>query len=54
MLVAEYRAQAAGEITVVDLASPPSRIDSSPAPAIIPVTNPAPTTTATPEPEREP
>jgi N-acetylmuramoyl-L-alanine amidase len=52
MLVAEYRAQAAGEITVVDLASPPSRIDSSPAPAIIPVTNPA--TTSTPEPEREP
>jgi N-acetylmuramoyl-L-alanine amidase len=52
MLVAEYRAQAAGEITVVDLASPPSRIDSSPAPAIIPVTNPA--TTATPEAEREP
>ena len=52
MLVAEYRAQAVGEITVVDLASPPSRIDSSPAPAIIPVTNPA--TTATPEAEREP
>jgi N-acetylmuramoyl-L-alanine amidase len=52
MLVAEYRAQAAGEITVVDLASPPSRIDSSPAPTIIPVTNPS--TTTTPEPEREP
>ena len=40
MLVAEYRARAVGEITVVDLASPPSRIESSPAPAIIPVTNP--------------
>ncbi|MFZ1221464.1 MAG: N-acetylmuramoyl-L-alanine amidase, partial [Chthoniobacterales bacterium] len=39
MLVAEYRAQAAGEITVVDLTQPPARLDSSPAPAIIPVTN---------------
>jgi N-acetylmuramoyl-L-alanine amidase len=56
MLVAEYRAQAAGEITVVDLASPPSRIDVSSAPAIIPVTNPAPTPTAdlTPDPYQEP
>jgi len=52
MLVAEYRAQAAGEITVVDLVSPPSRLDSSPAPAIIPVTNPS--TNATPDPNREP
>jgi N-acetylmuramoyl-L-alanine amidase len=58
MLVAEYRAQAAGEITVVDLAAPPSRLDASPSSGIIPVTNPAPTpmpsTTTTPEPEREP
>jgi N-acetylmuramoyl-L-alanine amidase len=58
MLVAEYRAQAAGEITVVDLAAPPSRLEPSSSPGIIPITNPAPTpapsTTATPEPEREP
>jgi N-acetylmuramoyl-L-alanine amidase len=52
MLVAEYRAQAAGEITVVDLASPPARLDNSPAPEVIPVTNPA--ATATPDPNREP
>jgi N-acetylmuramoyl-L-alanine amidase len=52
MLVTEYRAQAAGEITVIDLASPPSRLENLPAPAIIPVTNPD--TTATPEPDREP
>jgi N-acetylmuramoyl-L-alanine amidase len=37
MLVAEYRAQAAGEITVVDLASPPSRLDQ---PGSTPVSNP--------------
>jgi N-acetylmuramoyl-L-alanine amidase len=56
MLVAEYRAQAAGEITVVDLAAPPSRLDSSPTPSIIPVTNPAPTPTTdlTPDPYQEP
>jgi N-acetylmuramoyl-L-alanine amidase len=56
MLVAEYRAQAAGEITVVDLAAPPSSLEPSPSPGIIPVTNPAPTpsTTTTPVPEREP
>jgi N-acetylmuramoyl-L-alanine amidase len=54
MLVAEYRAQAAGEITVVDLAAPPAKLDASPAPPLIPVTNPAPSTTTTPEPEREP
>ena len=56
MLVTEYRAQAAGEITVVDLAAPPAKLDSSPAPAIIPVTNPAPTPTAdlTPDPYQEP
>jgi N-acetylmuramoyl-L-alanine amidase len=58
MLVAEYRSQAAGEITVVDLAAPPSKLDSAASPGIIPVTNPEPTpapaTTTTPEPEREP
>ena len=58
MLVAEYRAQNAGEITVVDLAAPPSRIDVSPAPSVIPVTNPAPTPAAptepTPDPDQEP
>lgn len=53
MLVAEYRAQAAGEITVVDLAAPPSSLSPSPSPGIIPVTNPVPTTTP-PESEREP
>jgi N-acetylmuramoyl-L-alanine amidase len=52
MLVSEYRAQAAGGITVVDLAAPPSRLDSSPAPAIIPVTNPS--IQSTPDPNREP
>ncbi|PYI93281.1 MAG: hypothetical protein DME97_05960 [Verrucomicrobia bacterium] len=58
MLVAEYRAQAAGEITVVDLAVPPARLEPSSNPALIPVTNPAPTPTpstiTTPEQEREP
>lgn len=61
MLVAEYRAQAAGEITVVDLTAPPSKIDETP-PPIVPVTNPAPTptpaldpaTSAPPDPNREP
>jgi N-acetylmuramoyl-L-alanine amidase len=60
MLVAEYRAQAAGEITVVDLMMPPSRLDpaSNPAsnPPFIPVVNPAPTpaTNPTPDPYQEP
>jgi N-acetylmuramoyl-L-alanine amidase len=56
MLVAEYRAQASGEITVVDLASPPSRIDSSSTPAVIPVTNPetTPAENPTPDPYQEP
>jgi N-acetylmuramoyl-L-alanine amidase len=60
MLVAEYRAQASGEITVVDLAAPPSSLDASPSPSVIPVTNPIPTppappeATTTPGPEREP
>ncbi|MEY2561211.1 MAG: N-acetylmuramoyl-L-alanine amidase [Verrucomicrobiota bacterium] len=52
MLVADYRKQTAGEITLVDLMQPPSRLESSPPSAIIPVTNP--TTTSTPAPEREP
>jgi N-acetylmuramoyl-L-alanine amidase len=60
MLVAEYRAQAAGEITVVDLASPPSSLEPASNPPFIPVTNPAPSptpaaaATATPAPEQEP
>jgi N-acetylmuramoyl-L-alanine amidase len=60
MLVAEYRAQAAGDITVVDLASPPSSLEPSSNPPFIPVMNPAPSptpapnTTTTPAPEQEP
>jgi N-acetylmuramoyl-L-alanine amidase len=48
MLVAEYRARAAGEITVVDLAAPPSKLDQSESvsavsnPPFIPVVNPLP------------
>src|SRR4051812_38014527 len=50
MLVAEYRAQAAGEINVVDLALPPSTLEpaSNPIssnPPFIPVVNPAPAQT---------
>jgi N-acetylmuramoyl-L-alanine amidase len=52
MLVAEYRAQAAGEITVVDLMMPPAKLDATPVPAVIPVTNPE--VRSSPEPEREP
>jgi len=52
MLVAEYRAQAAGEITVVDLTQPPARLDNTPSPAIIPVTN-APSEEK-PDPNKEP
>lgn len=60
MLVAEYRARAAGEITVVDLASPPSSLEPASNPPFIPVMNPAPSptpavnATATPGPEEEP
>ncbi|MEY2579916.1 MAG: hypothetical protein QOI49_2740, partial [Verrucomicrobiota bacterium] len=56
MLVAEYRAQASSEITVVDLAAPPPKLDASPAPSVIPVTNPAPSPSAalTPDPYQEP
>jgi N-acetylmuramoyl-L-alanine amidase len=61
MLVAEYRAQAAGQISVVDLTAPPAKIEETP-PPMVPVTNPAPTPTpaldpaiaATPDPNREP
>ena len=48
MLVAEYRAQAAGEITVVDLTSPPAKLE--PSPGVVPVSNPP----APAEPGREP
>jgi len=53
MLVAEYRARAAGEITVVDLAVPPARLDQPTAvsnPPFIPIVNsaPAPAPPATP------
>jgi len=60
MLVAEYRAQAAGEINVVDLASPPSSLEPASNPPFIPVMNPAPSptpaanATTTPGPEEEP
>src|SRR3954470_23134446 len=46
MLVAEYRARDAGEITVVDLAAPPSKLDQPPSPGsnppFIPVVNSVP------------
>jgi N-acetylmuramoyl-L-alanine amidase len=60
MLVAEYRAQAAGEINVVDLAMPPSSLEPASNPPFIPVMNPAPSptpaahATATPGPDEEP
>jgi len=59
MLVAEYRAQAAGEINVVDLAMPPSSLEPASNPPFIPVMNPAPSltpganTTTTPGPDEE-
>ncbi len=40
LLVAEYRAQSAGEITVLDLAQPPSRLEPTPSAALAPVSNP--------------
>lgn len=40
MLAADYRAQDAGGITVLNLAEPPARLESSPAPGIVPVSNP--------------
>jgi N-acetylmuramoyl-L-alanine amidase len=58
MIVAEYRAQAAGEITVVDLTAPPSRLDQPPSqvtnPPFIPVVNPAPPPAAAPAPPPTP
>ncbi|MEY2509207.1 MAG: N-acetylmuramoyl-L-alanine amidase [Verrucomicrobiota bacterium] len=50
MLVAEYRAQAAGEITVVDLALPPSSLEpasnaAASNPPFIPIVNPLPAPT---------
>jgi len=40
LLVAEYRAQSAGEITVIDLAQPPSRLEPAPPSLVAPVSNP--------------
>jgi N-acetylmuramoyl-L-alanine amidase len=40
MLVADYRAQDSGGITVLNLAQPPARLETSPAPSIVPVSNP--------------
>jgi N-acetylmuramoyl-L-alanine amidase len=48
MLVADYRAQDAGGITVLDLAQPPARLDDSPAPGVVPVTNPEPASNSEP------
>jgi N-acetylmuramoyl-L-alanine amidase len=60
MLVAEYRAQAAGEINVVDLAMPPSKLEPAANlqpgsnPPFIPVMNPAPSPTTSPPPKTPP
>jgi N-acetylmuramoyl-L-alanine amidase len=55
MLVAEYRAQAAGEINVVDLALPPSSLEPAAAnPPFIPVMNPAPSPTVSQPPKTPP
>ena len=40
LLVAEYRAQTAGEITVLDLAQPPSRLEPTPSSMVVPDSNP--------------
>ena len=40
MLAADYRAQDAGGITLLNLAQPPGRLESSPVPTVIPVSNP--------------
>jgi N-acetylmuramoyl-L-alanine amidase len=40
MLAADYRAQDAGGITVLNLAEPPARLENSPAPSVVPVSNP--------------
>ncbi|HEX7518486.1 MAG TPA: N-acetylmuramoyl-L-alanine amidase [Chthoniobacterales bacterium] len=48
MLAADYRAQDAGGITLLDLARPPARLENSPATGVVPVSNPE------PDPNREP
>lgn len=40
MLAADYRARDVGGITVLDLAQPPARLENSPAPGVVPVSNP--------------
>ena len=40
LVVAEYRAQTAGEITVLDLAQPPSRLEPTPSSMVVPDSNP--------------
>jgi N-acetylmuramoyl-L-alanine amidase len=40
MLVADYRAQDSGGITVLNLAEPPARLEASPTPEVVPVSNP--------------
>jgi N-acetylmuramoyl-L-alanine amidase len=42
MLAADYRAQETGGTTVLDLAQPPARLENSPAPGVVPVSNPEP------------
>ena len=42
MLAADYRAQDAGGIAVLNLAEPPARLENSPAPGVVPVSNPDP------------
>jgi N-acetylmuramoyl-L-alanine amidase len=42
MVVAEYRAKDVGEITLLDLARPPIRLEASPAPGVAPVVDPKP------------
>jgi N-acetylmuramoyl-L-alanine amidase len=42
MLVADYRAQDTGGIAVLDLTQPPARLENSPAPGAVPVSNPEP------------
>jgi N-acetylmuramoyl-L-alanine amidase len=55
MLVAEYRAQGAGEINVVDLAMPPSSLEPAASnPPFIPVMNPAPSPTVSQPPKTPP
>jgi N-acetylmuramoyl-L-alanine amidase len=58
MLVAEYRAQNAGEITVVDLAAPPAKLEpaSNPVsnPPFIPIVNPIPPPAPTAHPTAPP